>query len=77
MHTRYPLILVDEFQDTNEDQDDMLAGNLVQSKAVCARLHDYGGDPKQAIYGFRGGECRPITMPVTVRAEKARSHLLA
>ncbi len=24
VHSRYPLILVDEFQDTNQDQDDML-----------------------------------------------------
>ena len=53
---RYPLILVDEFQDTNQDQDDMLSSIW----RVKERLHQscmiMVGDPKQAIYGFRGGD---------------------
>ncbi len=56
IHEKYPLILVDEFQDTNQDQEDMLA-------SIWRNQHNYMqgcmimvGDPKQAIYGFRGGD---------------------
>ncbi|OXS73407.1 exonuclease V subunit beta [Acinetobacter baumannii] len=56
VQARYPLILVDEFQDTNQDQDDMLA-------SICRHPERYQkgcmimvGDRKQAIYGFRGGD---------------------
>ncbi|MDM1020628.1 UvrD-helicase domain-containing protein [Acinetobacter sp. VNK23] len=56
VQARYPLILVDEFQDTNQDQDDMLA-------SIWRHPHRYQkgcmimvGDRKQAIYGFRGGD---------------------
>lgn len=53
---RYPIILVDEFQDTNQEQDNILktiwrdATRLNQSCFIAV------GDPKQAIYGFRGGD---------------------
>lgn len=53
---RYPVALVDEFQDTNTDQDRVIA-RVYRSEpldpAVCLILV---GDPKQAIYGFRGGD---------------------
>lgn len=48
-HERYKYLLVDEFQDTNYAQSEMvrlLAGDRAN---VCVV-----GDPKQAIYGFRG-----------------------
>lgn len=53
LSTRYPLILIDEFQDTDPLQ-----------YAIFNRIHKAGGnhtlimigDPKQAIYGFRGGD---------------------
>jgi exodeoxyribonuclease V beta subunit len=69
---RYPIALVDEFQDTNSDQDQVI--ELVYRQAIqqagqqaiannqfnksdpdtpCLILV---GDPKQAIYGFRGGD---------------------
>lgn len=53
---RYPIILVDEFQDTSQEQDNILKtiwrdkANLQQSCFIAV------GDPKQAIYGFRGGD---------------------
>lgn len=53
---RYPIILVDEFQDTSQEQDNILKtiwrdkNNLNQSCFIAV------GDPKQAIYGFRGGD---------------------
>lgn len=56
VHRSYPLIFVDEFQDTNQDQDNMLA-------TIWRDVTRYGdgcmvmvGDRKQAIYGFRGGD---------------------
>ncbi|OTG84907.1 UvrD-helicase domain-containing protein [Acinetobacter sp. ANC 4648] len=56
VHARYPLILVDEFQDTNQDQDDMLAQIWRHPKRVNTGCMIMVGDRKQAIYGFRGGD---------------------
>lgn len=56
VHARYPLILVDEFQDTNQDQDDMLAQIWRHPKRVKNGCMIMVGDRKQAIYGFRGGD---------------------
>lgn len=65
---RYPIALVDEFQDTNSDQDQVIElvyrqpmqqaiankqFNLADPDTPCLILV---GDPKQAIYGFRGGD---------------------
>lgn len=56
VHARYPLILVDEFQDTNQDQDDMLAQIWRYPNRVNSGCMIMVGDRKQAIYGFRGGD---------------------
>ena len=56
VHARYPLILVDEFQDTNQDQDDMLAQIWRYPERVQRGCMIMVGDRKQAIYGFRGGD---------------------
>ncbi|AXQ21024.1 exonuclease V subunit beta [Acinetobacter wuhouensis] len=56
VHARYPLILVDEFQDTNQDQDDMLAQIWRHPSRVKKGCMIMVGDRKQAIYGFRGGD---------------------
>ena len=56
VHSRYPLILVDEFQDTNQDQDNMLAQIWRNPKWYAQGCMIMVGDPKQAIYGFRGGD---------------------
>ncbi|WP_269914427.1 UvrD-helicase domain-containing protein [Acinetobacter sp. HY1485] len=53
---QYPLILVDEFQDTNQDQDDMLASIWRNPKRYMQGCMIMVGDRKQAIYGFRGGD---------------------
>lgn len=53
---RYPLILVDEFQDTNQDQDDMLSSIWREKTRLQQGCMIMVGDPKQAIYGFRGGD---------------------
>lgn len=65
---RYPIALVDEFQDTNSDQDQVI--ELVYRKPIQQAIANNQfkksdpdtpclilvGDPKQAIYGFRGGD---------------------
>lgn len=56
VHARYPLILVDEFQDTNLDQDTMLAEIWRHPARVKQGCMIMVGDRKQAIYGFRGGD---------------------
>ncbi len=60
---RYPVALVDEFQDTNRDQDRVIERiyrqpwcNPEQRAAVDMPCLVLVGDPKQAIYGFRGGD---------------------
>lgn len=56
VQARYPLILVDEFQDTNQDQDDMLASIWRHPQRYKKGCMIMVGDRKQAIYGFRGGD---------------------
>ena len=46
---RFPLVLVDEFQDTDPVQWEILRESFVGSATVVLI-----GDPKQSIYGFRG-----------------------
>jgi exodeoxyribonuclease V beta subunit len=65
---RYPIALVDEFQDTNSDQDQVIRLVYRQSIEQAITNHQFNtsdpdtpclilvGDPKQAIYGFRGGD---------------------
>lgn len=54
---QYPVALIDEFQDTDPKQFSILQSIYYGEKAEQA---DAGlfliGDPKQAIYGFRGGD---------------------
>jgi len=54
---QYPVALVDEFQDTDPMQFSILQGlyYIEQAKLNDAALYLIG-DPKQAIYGFRGGD---------------------
>lgn len=56
VQARYPLILVDEFQDTNQDQDEMLATIWRHPQRYQKGCMIMVGDRKQAIYGFRGGD---------------------
>ena len=54
---RYPVMLVDESQDLNDEQAALLERTYL--RADTDRKHSFlllVGDPKQAIYGFRGGD---------------------
>ena len=51
MHQRWPIVMVDEFQDTDPVQWQVI--NRAFSKRSTLILI---GDPKQAIYAFRGGD---------------------
>lgn len=53
---RYPIILVDEFQDTNQEQDNILKTIWRDPQRLKQSCFVAVGDPKQAIYGFRGGD---------------------
>lgn len=50
----YPVALIDEFQDTDANQYAIL--DTVYPKASDTQCLMMIGDPKQAIYGFRGGD---------------------
>lgn len=59
--SQYPVALVDEFQDTDPQQFAILQGiyyqNHLNEAANKTKVALYLiGDPKQAIYGFRGGD---------------------
>ncbi len=56
---RFPVVLVDEFQDTDPTQWSVLR----QAFAGAATLVLIG-DPKQAIYGFRGGDVHTYRLAV-------------
>lgn len=65
---RYPVALVDEFQDTNSDQDQIIAQIWRNARPDSKNCLILVGDPKQAIYGFRGGDM--------LTYKKARADLL-
>ena len=55
--SQYPVALVDEFQDTDPEQFSILQGLYYTEQANRSDAALYLiGDPKQAIYGFRGGD---------------------
>jgi exodeoxyribonuclease V beta subunit len=60
LRAQYRIALVDEFQDTDERQWQIFARVFGDSEEVRAQGEAPGlfliGDPKQAIYGFRGGD---------------------
>lgn len=53
IYQQYPVALVDEFQDTDPQQFSLLKAIYFKEQAAALYMI---GDPKQAIYGFRGGD---------------------
>lgn len=56
VHDKYPLIIIDESQDTNQEQDNVLAAIWRDPQRSQTGGMIMVGDRKQAIYGFRGGD---------------------
>ncbi len=56
LSTRFPVVLVDEFQDTDPQQWEFLQHGFDGRSTVMLI-----GDPKQAIYRFRGGDIETYT----------------
>ena len=65
---RFPVVLVDEFQDTDPTQWSVLSRAFAGASTLVLI-----GDPKQAIYGFRGGDVH--TYARAVQAATARTTL--
>jgi exodeoxyribonuclease V beta subunit len=86
LRTAYPVALVDEFQDTDSKQwhifSSMYLSNAEMSSTGALVLI---GDPKQAIYGFRGGDVQAYLSAknsISARSElvenfRARPNLIA
>jgi exodeoxyribonuclease V beta subunit len=56
LHAAWPVALVDEFQDTDAQQYDILHAIYSDASGVARGRLVMIGDPKQAIYRFRGGD---------------------
>lgn len=74
LREQYAIALVDEFQDTDERQWSIFSrvfgeGELARAAGLEPALFVIG-DPKQAIYGFRGGDVRTY-LAAAATAEKA------
>ncbi|MDP3816439.1 exodeoxyribonuclease V subunit beta, partial [Pseudomonas sp.] len=69
LHAQYPVALIDEFQDTDPVQYQVFHRIYANQGDLC-----FVGDPKQAIYAFRGAD---LATYLKARAEAARQYSLA
>ncbi len=67
LRRRFPVAMIDEFQDTDPVQYEIFRRLFLHPQASLTLI----GDPKQAIYGFRGGD---IFTYIGARAEPALEH---
>ena len=78
LRLKYPAALVDEFQDTDSYQYQILQKmyfhHLAQKQQCCLFLV---GDPKQAIYGFRGADVYTYLKAHDAVAAPQKHHLAA
>lgn len=69
LRTQYPVALIDEFQDTDPVQYQVFHRIYRDAGDLC-----FVGDPKQAIYAFRGAD---LATYLKARSEAARQYSLA
>ncbi|MFI4969526.1 MAG: exodeoxyribonuclease V subunit beta [Lysobacterales bacterium] len=69
LHARYPAVLVDEFQDTDTRQFEIF--RRMQAVHADGALF-LVGDPKQAIYRFRGGDIEAYLRAAAATAREPR-----
>jgi exodeoxyribonuclease V beta subunit len=65
MHQRWPIVMVDEFQDTDPVQWKVIDCAFSRRSTVILI-----GDPKQAIYAFRGGDIETYLQAAQTAGEK-------
>jgi len=65
IRSRYRIVLVDEFQDTDPVQWEILERTFHRSRTMVLI-----GDPKQAIYAFRGADVQTYLLATDVAAEQ-------
>lgn len=65
MHRRWPIVMVDEFQDT-----DPVQWRVIDTAFTGASTLVLIGDPKQAIYAFRGGDIHTYLTAAEQAGEK-------
>lgn len=68
LRARHPFVMVDEFQDTDVDQWALVEA-ITRVEGLAADRLFVVGDPKQSIYGFRGGD-----VAVFERARRTIAH---
>ncbi|HET6431148.1 UvrD-helicase domain-containing protein [Dyella sp.] len=71
LHAAWPVALVDEFQDTDGQQYDILRAIYSDAAGAARGRLVMIGDPKQAIYRFRGGD-----IDTYLRAARAADEVL-
>uniref|UniRef100_UPI000838CEEA UvrD-helicase domain-containing protein n=1 Tax=Kribbia dieselivorans TaxID=331526 RepID=UPI000838CEEA len=67
MRQRWSVALVDEFQDTDPVQWEVFSRAFAETDATLVLI----GDPKQAIYGFRGGDVHTYLAAANTAATKS------
>jgi exodeoxyribonuclease V beta subunit len=67
LRSRFDVVLVDEFQDTDPEQWEVIERGFVQTGAHVVLI----GDPKQAIYAFRGADVYAYLRAVRSAHEQA------
>ncbi|OBA72400.1 exodeoxyribonuclease V subunit beta [Mycobacterium sp. 1554424.7] len=65
MHRRWPIVMVDEFQDTDPVQWQVI-DRAFSGRSTVVLI----GDPKQAIYAFRGGDIQTYLRAAETAGEK-------
>lgn len=73
---RYPVLLVDESQDLNRQQTDLLKKIYIEVASKQGGLLLLVGDPKQALYRFRGGDVHNYQRLKETFAQDERYQLL-
>jgi exodeoxyribonuclease V beta subunit len=71
MSDRWPIAMIDEFQDTDNVQNSIFSRSYQDSKAGHSLLMI--GDPKQAIYNFRGAD---VYTYINARRQSSQRHNL-
>lgn len=76
LRDEFKAALIDEFQDTDPVQYDIFKEVFLAPEALDTTMLFFVGDPKQAIYSFRGGDIYTYRRAVTSRELSGRKYRL-